>query len=141
MDFLIGVVLAVIAGISLTLLRMDRDRGVYPTILIVIALLYELFAAMAGSHHAALAELVPALIFIALAVAGFKSTLWYTVAGLALHGAWDFVHPDLIQNPGVPTFWPAFCSAYDLTAALYLAWLLSSKRISAAPAELTRPLA
>ena len=134
MDFLIGVVLALIAGISLTLLRMDRDRAVYPTILIVIALLYELFAAMAGSSHAALAELVPAVIFIALAVAGFKSTLWFIVAGLALHGIWDFVHPIFIQNPGVPTFWPAFCSAYDVTAALYLAWLLSSKRIVATDA-------
>jgi len=134
MDFLIGVVLALIAGISLTLLRMDRDRAVYPTILIVIALLYELFAAMAGSSHAALAELVPAIIFIALAVAGFKSTLWFTVAGLALHGIWDFVHPLFIHNPGVPTFWPAFCSAYDVIAALYLAWLLSSKRIVATDA-------
>jgi hypothetical protein len=134
MDFLIGVVLALIAGISLTLLRMDRDRGVYPTILIVIALLYELFAAMGGSPHALLAESIPAIIFIALAVAGFKSTLWFTVAGLALHGIWDFVHPIFIQNPGVPTFWPAFCSAYDVTAALYLAWLLSSKRIVATDA-------
>jgi hypothetical protein len=133
MDFLIGIVLAFIAGISLTLLRMDRDRGVYPTILIVIALLYELFAAMGGSTHALLAESIPTLIFIAMAVAGFKSTLWYTVAGLALHGAWDFVHPLLIQNPGVPTFWPGFCSAYDITAALYLAWLLFTKRIPAAP--------
>jgi hypothetical protein len=134
MDFLIGVVLALIAGISLTLLRMDHDRGVYPTILIVIALLYELFAAMGGSPHALLAESIPAIIFIALAVAGFRSTLWFTVAGLALHGIWDFVHPIFIQNPGVPTFWPAFCSAYDVTAALYLAWLLSSKRIAATDA-------
>ena len=134
MDFLIGVVLALIAGISLTLLRMDRDRGVYPTILIVIALLYELFAAMGGSPHALLAESIPAIIFIALAVAGFKSTLWFTVAGLALHGIWDFVHPLFIHNPGVPTFWPAFCSAYDVIAALYLAWLLSSKRIVATDA-------
>jgi hypothetical protein len=141
MDFLIGVVLAAVAGISLTLLRMDRDRAVYPTILIVIALLYELFAAMGGSQHAALAELIPALIFIALAVAGFRSTLWYTVAGLALHGTWDFVHPLFIQNPGVPTFWPMFCSAYDVTAALYLAWLLYTNRIPATPTDLTHPLA
>ena len=141
MAFLIGVALALIAGISLTILRMDRDRGVYPTILIVIALLYELFAAMGGSSHAALAESIPAFVFIALAVAGFRSTLWFTVAGLALHGIWDFLHPHLINNPGVPTFWPMFCSAYDLTAALYLAWLISAKRILAAPSEVTHPLA
>jgi hypothetical protein len=141
MDFLIGVVLALLAGISLTLLRMDRDRGVYPTILIVIALLYELFAAMGGSPHALLVESIPALIFIALAVAGFKSTLWFTVAGLALHGIWDFVHPIFIQNPGVPGFWPMFCSAYDVTAALYLGWLLSADRIAASPADLASPLA
>ena len=34
----------------------------------------------------------------------------------------------LVANPGVPDFWPAFCGAYDVTAAAYLAWLLASGR-------------
>ena len=29
----------------------------------------------------------------------------------------------MISNPGVPSFWPAFCLAYDVAAAAYLAWL------------------
>jgi hypothetical protein len=32
-------------------------------------------------------------------------------------------HGQLIANPGVPAWWPAFCSAYDGVAAGYLAYL------------------
>jgi hypothetical protein len=34
-----------------------------------------------------------------------------------------------------------FCSAYDVTAALYLGWLLSADRIPASPTDLASPLA
>jgi len=33
----------------------------------------------------------------------------------------------LLSNPGVPGWWPAFCLAYDVTAAAYLAWLLKRR--------------
>jgi hypothetical protein len=33
-------------------------------------------------------------------------------------------HGHLVNNPGVPTWWPAFCLTYDITAAAFLAWLL-----------------
>jgi protein-S-isoprenylcysteine O-methyltransferase Ste14 len=49
------------------------------------------------------------------------------VAGLALHGIYDFIHPAVITNPGVPTWWPGFCLAYDVIAAAYLAALLLYK--------------
>ena len=42
------------------------------------------------------------------------------------------VDGSVISNPGVPTWWPEFCLAYDVTAAVYLAWLLKSGRIRAA---------
>lgn len=129
MDFVIGVVLAFAIGVSTTLIGMDRDRALYPTVLIVIALLYELFAVMGGSTHALLIECAFAVIFIGLAVAGFKSTLWFTVAGLALHGIFDFFHGYFVVNPGVPVWWPTFCLAYDVVAAVYLAWLISRDRI------------
>lgn len=51
---------------------------------------------------------------------------------LAAHGIFDLVHGSVISNPGVPTWWPEFCLAYDVTAAVYLAWLLTSGRVRAA---------
>ena len=38
----------------------------------------------------------------------------------------------VISNPGVPDWWPEFCLAYDVTAAVYLAWLITSGRVRAA---------
>jgi hypothetical protein len=129
MEFLIGAVLAVVVGISTTLIGMDRDRALYPTTLIVIAVLYDLFAVMGGSVQALVAESVFGAVFIGLAIAGFKKTLWFAVAGLALHGVFDLVHPHVVNNPGVPVWWPMFCLAYDVAAAAYLAWLLWRGRI------------
>lgn len=129
MEFAIGIVLAVIAGISLTTAGMDRDRAVYPVILIVIASYYALFAVMGGSTEALVIESAVAVVFAGLSVAGFKSTLWLVVAALAAHGVFDLVHGRIIQNPGVPAWWPMFCLAYDVTAAAYLAWLISRNRI------------
>lgn len=127
MEYAIGVVLALAVGIFATFVGLDRDRALYPTSLIVIGYLYTLFALMGGRSEALLPEIAAGTVFAALAVAGFRWTLWFAVAGLAAHGIFDFVHAYIIQNPGVPTFWPAFCSAYDIVAAAYLAWLIKTR--------------
>jgi hypothetical protein len=124
MEFIIGVVFAIVIGISLTVIGMDRDKALYPAIMIVIAFLYILYAVIGGSTQALLSEAPFAAVFIALAVIGFKSSLWFVVVALAAHGVFDLFHGQLINNPGVPVFWPGFCSAYDLIAAAYLAWLI-----------------
>ena len=49
--------------------------------------------------------------------------MWIVAAGLAGHGLFDFVHRYLIENTGVPVFWPAFCGTYDVVAAAGLAWI------------------
>jgi hypothetical protein len=69
--------------------------------------------------------------FILIATLGFKFNLWLLAGALFGHGLFDLVHGHLISNPGVPVWWPAFCSSFDLTAAVYLAWLLSTSRITA----------
>ena len=127
MEYAIGVVLALAVGIFATFVGLDRDRALYPTTLIVIGYLYTLFALMGGRSEALLPEIAAGTVFAALAVAGFRWTLWFAVAGLAAHGIFDFIHAYIIQNPGVPTFWPAFCSAYDIVAAAYLAWLIKTR--------------
>jgi hypothetical protein len=129
---LVGALLAVTVGLMGTAVGLDRDRAFYPTVTIVIASYYALFAAMGASPHALLVESLVGLVFLAVAVSGFRSSLWVVVVALAAHGILDLAHDRVISNPGVPIWWPAFCLAYDLTAAAYLAWLLKTGRIRAA---------
>jgi hypothetical protein len=121
------------SAIGVTLLGrvvgLDRDRAFYPTILIVIAILYDLFAVMGGSMNALLLESLVGFLFAASAVMGFKGSLWIVAAGLAGHGIFDLFHGHLIANPGVPPFWPAFCGSYDVAAGACLAWLLNRSHI------------
>ncbi len=63
-----------------------------------------------------------------LAILGFKFDLRWVVAALVAHGVFDFFHPHLIANLGVPAWWPQFCLTYDLTAAGFLAWILRRQR-------------
>jgi len=129
---LVGALLAVTVGFFATAVGLDRDRAFYPTVTIVVASYYALFAIMAASMRALMLESLVGAVFLALAAAGFRSSLWVVVVALAAHGIFDLTHGSLIANPGVPGWWPAFCLTYDVTAAAYLAWLLSRGRIRAA---------
>ncbi len=133
MAYLVGVVLAVAIGAFATIVGLDRDRAFYPTVMIVIALLYGLFAVMGGSMQALMSESVGIAVFVSAAVIGFKRNLWIVVLALIGHGIFDFVHAGLITNPGVPIWWPEFCSAYDIVAGVYLALLLRNGRVSPSP--------
>lgn len=124
MEYLIGFALALGISIGATAIGFDRERSFYPTVLIVIAFLYALFAILGASTHALLLELLPGALFVIAAVAGFKKTLWWAVAGLIGHGLFDFIHGHFISNPGVPAYWPGFCGTYDVVAGVYLAFLL-----------------
>lgn len=132
--FAIGAALAVGVTVFGRLVGLDRDRAFYPTILIVIAILYDLFAVMGGSTKALLLETLVGCVFIASAVLGFKRSLWFAVAGLVGHGVFDLFHGYLISNPGVPRFWPAFCGSYDVAAGVCLAWLLKRSGIQSSAA-------
>jgi hypothetical protein len=127
-EFVIGVVLAVSVGLLATFSGLDRDRAFYPTVMIVIASYYALFAVMAGSAQVLAIESIAIVAFLGASIAGFKRSLWLVVAALAAHGVFDLVHGRLIENPGVPPWWPHFCLAYDVVAAAYLAWLLSRSK-------------
>jgi hypothetical protein len=56
MSYLIGVILALAVCVSAPLIGLSRDRAFYPTMLIVIASYYVLFAVMGGSTQAPLVE-------------------------------------------------------------------------------------
>ena len=124
MEYLIGFGLALVVCVFAALVGFDRDRVFYPTLLIVIATYYILFAAIGSSIPALELEPVLACAFLALAVVGFKTNLWLIVAALAGHGVFDFFHHRFIQNPGVPAWWPGFCLSFDLVAGVFFAILL-----------------
>jgi hypothetical protein len=131
MALLVGTVLALAVGFFATVSGLDRDRAFYPTVAIVIASYYALFAVMGASTGVLVLESLVGCGFVAVAILGFRSSLWVVVIALAAHGVFDLTRGTIMSNPGVPPWWPAFCLAYDATAAGYLAWLLTSGRIRA----------
>ena len=135
MEYLVGGTLALGAGLFATKVRLDQDRGFYPTVLIVIATYYDLFAAMSGSAPILGAEALVSAVFICVAVVGFRTNLWLVVGALFGHGVFDFFHAGLIANPGTPAWWPAFCLAYDVVAAGYLASRLLRAKAEGAKAS------
>ncbi len=132
MALLVGAFLALAVGLFATSLGLDRDRAFYPTVTIVIASFYALFAVMGASAHALALESLAGGVFLAAAAIGFRSSLWIVALALAAHGIFDLAHGSVIANPGVPSWWPEFCLTYDVTAAGYLAWLVKSGRLRAA---------
>jgi hypothetical protein len=130
MPYVIGIVLSAGVAVFARYVGLDRDRAFYPTVMIVIALYYVLFAVMSGSVQTVLLESAVMALFAIAAVVGFKSSPWIVVAALAGHGVFDAVHGYLIENTGVPAWWPAWCLAYDAGAAAGLAWLLRHGRVA-----------
>jgi hypothetical protein len=123
MAYVAGIVIALLVSAMARLVGFDRDRAFYPTLLVVIASYYVLFAVIGGSVHAMIVESLIMMVFLGAAVFGFKINLWLVAAALAAHGVFDFFHGHIVTNPGVPAWWPAFCLAYDISAAGFLAWL------------------
>lgn len=124
LPYIVGIVLSAGVALFARAAGFDRERAFYPTVLIVIASYYVLFAVMIGSVETVLLESLVMTVFVAAAVGGFKGSPWIIVIALAVHGVQDAVHGHIIANAGVPAWWPAWCLAYDAGAAAALAWLL-----------------
>ncbi len=85
MEYAIGLILAAsVAGLA-TVIGFDRERAFYPTVLIVIASYYVLFAAMGASSRTLIIETV-ASGFLLVAVLGLGRNFWFVVAALVGHG-------------------------------------------------------
>ena len=124
MEYLIGIVLALVVCAFALVVGLDRDRAFYSAILIVVATYYILFAVMGASTSVLTIESLVTCGFTALAVVGFKKNMWVVAGGLAGHGVFDFLRHFFIQNPGVPVWWPGFCGSFDVLAGAFLALLL-----------------
>jgi hypothetical protein len=121
MEYLIGLILSLAVAGFAAAIGFDRERAFYPTVLIVIASYYVLFAAMGASKRTLIIEIVIAGAFLLVAVLGFRRNFWLVVAALIGHGMFDFVHHFVIDNPGVPHWWSGFCLAFDALLGVFLA--------------------
>jgi hypothetical protein len=133
MAYVVGITVALIVAVFARLTGFDRDRAFYPTVVIVTASFYVLFAVMGGSERALIVELIVMTAFVLAAVVAFKLNLWIVVACLAAHGVFDLFRDLVVTNPGVPEWWPAFCLTFDVGVAGFLAWLLMRSRLQARP--------
>jgi hypothetical protein len=130
MPFVVGSVLSVGVALFARYSRLDRDRAFYATVVIVVASYYVLFAAISGSVRTVLLESAVMAVFAIAAVVGFRSSSWIVAAALAGHGVFDAVHGLVLENSGVPVWWPAFCGTYDVGAGAILAWFLRRGPVS-----------
>ena len=132
MEYLIGLLLSLgVAGLA-SIVGFDRDRVFYPTVLIVIASYYVLFALMGASRQTLALEIVVATGFLLVGILGFKKNLWVVVIALVGHGVFDFIRRDLIDNPGVPRWWPGFCLVFDVVIGGLLALRLARHDLAVA---------
>lgn len=130
MEYLIGLVLSLaVAGLAI-FMGFDRERAFYPTVAIVIASYYVLFAVMAASRPTLVLEIAVASGFLLLATIGYKKSLWLVAIAIAGHGVFDIVHHLFIENPGVPHWWPGFCFIFDVILGGLLAIRLSTHRLA-----------
>jgi Protein of unknown function (DUF3703) len=134
MEYLVGVALALGAGVFTTIAGFDRDRSLYPVILLVIASYYILFAII-GDGAALGWETGIFAAFAIAATAGFRTNLWIVVVAMIGHGLLDWYRDQLIDNAGVPGWWPMFCLSFDGAAGAYLAWRLLARKIEATNAS------
>ena len=121
LPLLIGAGLAIVLAIGARITRSDQDRSFYPTILIVIATYYVLFAFMSG--EGIVEEIVVASLFSIAAIAGGMALPVVVGIGILLHGVFDFLRPILITNSGVPAWWPAFCGGVDVLLGAWVIWI------------------
>lgn len=120
MEFVIGLLLAIIVALMAFVLQYDRDRSFYPTILMVIALGYVLFGVLSGSLETTIIESLIALVFIGIAIYGSRTTRRIVAVGIILHGLFDIVHAEFITNTGVPDWWYGACMTFDIVLGMWL---------------------
>jgi uncharacterized membrane protein HdeD (DUF308 family) len=127
MPLVVGVLLAVATAALAKFTRFEEERSFYSTVLVIIASYYVLFAVLGGSSHALVGELVVAIVFSIAAILG--ALFLPALVGIAImgHGLFDLVHDLLIENSGVPPWWPAFCGIFDIVLGLWVIGLYRSR--------------
>jgi hypothetical protein len=90
--------------------------------LALIAAIYLGFGFLDGRVSIIVVEMAAVGVFVALALLGLWSAPALIAVGLILHGFWDLAHRPRGIPTKIPSWYPAFCAAYDFVfAGVFLA--------------------
>ena len=128
-EALIGAAVAVLTIVSA---RFVRGEGwLYSLGLLALPGIYAFFALQAGEQAVGVKEMIyGAPYVVAGLVFAFVSVRQSAVVvGIfwLLHGLYDLAHTQVINNTGVPGWYPIFCFVVDAVIGSYLLWL--SRRV------------
>lgn len=130
---LIGVIIGLVFVLpTILFIRVKRfDAWAWPIFLATLPVYYMLFGVLAMDGTVVLKELLYGLPYLVtgLLVWRMKSrSIHYFVALAWLsHGFYDYYHDLFFVNPGVFSWYPAFCALVDIVVGGYL--LLDARRI------------
>jgi hypothetical protein len=91
-----------VAGLAI-IIGLDREPAFYPTVLIVVASYYVLFALMEASGRALVIEIVVASGFVLFAIIGYKRNLWLVPSRLFGTEASISLITYSLKTPAYPT--------------------------------------
>lgn len=106
---------------------MLAERSGLAVLLAAIAAFYPVFAAQNGDFAETALHIAIFAAFGALALTGFRRGAYIIAGGLIGHGVFD-AGIYFLGAPG-PTWWPAFCGAFDIAAGGVLIRLLQSRKV------------
>ncbi len=131
---IIGIIIGLVFIVpTIYFIRQRRlDAWAWPLFLVTLPVWYMLFGLLAMDGTAILNELLYGLPYIAtgLLVWKMKSAPVLILVAVAWisHGFYDYYHDVFFVNPGVFSWYPAFCALVDISVGGYL--LLSYKRLA-----------
>ena len=91
-----------------------------------IALFYVVFAFENASLSTAVTHGLIASVFLAVAIVGARTSMWWVVLALAGHGTFDAL-AHLFANDPSPEWWGPFCLGVDVVLSGWLAALLITR--------------
>src|SRR5262249_16221700 len=94
--------------------RLDREKSLYATGLVIAALVYPMLAITKGDRERLWLELVGLVLFSLTAFLGFKLSSRWLALGWVGNGMWE------VLLPSVPWWYVHGCTAFDFFLAGYI---------------------
>jgi len=127
-EITVGITLAGVTAALLLALPEPMAKGAVAILLSVIAAIYIGFSLASKGELPVIKQVAGAIGFILLAFLGLWFSWWFLVAGLALHGVWDYLHHGRRGKGVVPRWYVPFCAAYDIALAILVAVFFALRR-------------
>ena len=115
-----GIILAALTAAAAFVLPADRAQDLLAVLLAAIGGAYVGIALMVRDYSLVTVEVIIALPFVLIALAGLWFSPHLLALGYFLHGLWDLVHhPRYIRSPG-PWWYKPLCLVYDWIVAVVI---------------------